>query len=210
MRELLAHNQLNARRFLQAYQSAFTTRSDGSSWPKWERTWTNATQYFRGLLRPGRRKSITGLAKQMATDQKQLERFIRESPWEHENVETHLREQAPAAMQGSTAALIVDGVGFPKKDDHSVGVGRQWCGVSGKVDNCQVAVNLTLATPGGQRNADQVTWPMGMQLYLPKKWAREDDSVYDDQEERERYARLRKEASGSMDARWQRTHWHQR
>ena len=194
MRELIAHNQLNARRFLQEYQSAFTTRSDGSSWPKWERTWANATQYFRGLLRPGRRKSITGLAKRMATDQEQLERFVRESPWEHENVEKHLREQAPAAVQGSTAALIVDGVGFPKKGDHSVGVGRQWCGVSGKVDNCQVAVNLTLATPGGQRNADQVTWPMGMQLYLPKKWAGDDESVYDDQEERERYARLREEA----------------
>jgi SRSO17 transposase len=194
MHEHLIHNQVNARRFLQDYQSAFTTRVDGSSWPKWERTWTNATQYFRGLLRPGRRKSITGLAKRMDTDQEQLERFVRESPWEHENVETHLREQAPAAVQASTAALIVDSVGFPKKGTHSVGVGRQWCGVLGKIDNCQVVVNLVLATPGEQRNADQVTWPMGMQLSLPKKWAGDDDSVYDDQEEREWYARLRQEA----------------
>jgi SRSO17 transposase len=76
-------------------------------------------------------------------------------------------------VQGSTAALIVDGVGFPKKGTHSVGVGCQWCGVLGKVDNCQVAVNLVLATPGEQRNADQVTWPMGMQLFLPKMgWRR--------------------------------------
>jgi SRSO17 transposase len=129
----------------------------------------------------------------MAADQEQLERFVRESPWETQQVQTQLREQAPAAVQGRTAALIVDGVGFPKKGAHSVGVGRQWCGVSGKVDNCQMAVNLTLAVPGERSNADQVTWPMGMQLYLPKKWGAEDDSVYESAEERERYARLREE-----------------
>jgi SRSO17 transposase len=194
MHEHLIHNQVNGHRFLQEYHSDFTTRLNGSSWPKWDRTWTNATQYFRGLLRPRRRKSITGLAKRMDPDQKQLERFIRESPWEHEHVETHLRAQTPAAVQTSTAALIVDSVGFPKKGTHSVGVGRQWCGVLAKVDNCQVIVDLILATPGEQRNADQVTWPMGMQLFLPKKWAGDDESVYDDQEEREWYVRLRQEA----------------
>lgn len=194
MRSLFAHKQLEAHRFLTAYKSVFTTRSGGSSWPNSERTWLHTSQYFRGLLRPGSRKSITGLAKRMNIDQEQLERFIRESPWEYQHVQSYLRDRAPAAVQASTAALIVDDVAFPKKGDHSVGVGRQWCGASGKVDNCQVAVNLTLAVAGKPSNADQLTWPMGMQLFLPKKWAGDDDSVYDSPEERERYARLRQEA----------------
>lgn len=108
------------------------------------------------------------------------------APWEDHLVQSYLRSKAPAAVQGSTAALIVDGVGFPKKGDHRVDVGRQWCGVSDKVDNCQMAVNLTLAVLGEPSNADQVTCLMGMQLYLPKKWGGDDES----DEERERYARL--------------------
>jgi hypothetical protein len=100
MLSLLAHNQLEAHRFLQGYESAFTSRSDGSTWPKWERTWSHARRYFRGLLHPGSRKSITGLAKRMNSDQEQLKRFVRESPWEHQRVQSHLRDNAPAAVQG--------------------------------------------------------------------------------------------------------------
>jgi SRSO17 transposase len=52
---------------------------------------------------------------------------------------------------------------------HTVGLYQQWCGATGMVDNCQV-INYTLARPGCDgRNADQVTWSLGMQLYLPKK-----------------------------------------
>ncbi len=71
----------------------------------------------------------------------QLERFVRESPWEHQNVESHLREEVPDEVQGPDAALIVDGMAIPKSGEKSVGVARQWCGATGKVDNCQVTVN---------------------------------------------------------------------
>jgi len=199
MGSVLAHNQLAAHRFIRQAKAAFTTQSDGSTWPKFDRTWRHADQYFRGLLRPGRHKTITGLATRMHADQERLERFIRESPWEHEQVETHLRETVPEAVQGPDAALIVDGMGIPKQGDYSVGVYQQWCGATGKLDNCQVTVNCTLARPAEDRNADQVTWPLGMRLYLPKKWTGEDESVYDDQHERADYAR-RREAAAIPDA----------
>jgi SRSO17 transposase len=189
----LAHPLVEGSQFFKDYQAAFTGRSDGSTWPNWERTWLHASRYFRGLLRPGSRKSITNIAAKTDDQQEQLERFIRDSPWEDDEVISHLRSRTPAAVQTGTAALILDDFGIPKKGSSSVGVGRQWCGATGKIDNCQSVVNLTLVTPGQQQNADQVTWPMGMRLYLPKKWAGNDPSVYQNQEEEERYARLRQE-----------------
>lgn len=203
MRNVLAHNQVSARRFIERFKTAFTTRSDGSTWPKWNRTWKHADQYFRALIRPGRRKSITGLAKRMNADQERLERFVRESPWEHTEVKRHLRATAPDIVQGSDAAVIVDGMGIPKQGDHSVGVTDQWCGASGGVDNCQVTINCTLARPGERCNADQVTWPLGSRLYVPKEWTGEDDSVYDDQHERERYAQLQEDAGIPDDIEYQ-------
>ncbi len=102
-------------------------------------------------------------------------------------------------MQGPDAALIVDGMAIPKSGEKSVGVASRWCGATGKVDNCQVTVNCTLARAGKQHNSDQVTWPLGARLYLPKKWtgeddSGEDDSVYETDREREKYAQLSEEA----------------
>ena len=59
---------------------------------------------------------------------------------------------------------IVDDTGFPKKGDHSVGVGRQYCGQLGKQENCQVAVSLSVATC-------EASLPVAWQLYLPEAWA---------------------------------------
>jgi SRSO17 transposase len=191
----LAHNYGDAMGFLREYQACFATRADGSSWPNWETTWLRGTEYFRGLVRPGSNKSIAGIASMVDIKQEKLERFVRESAWEYENVEDQLRMTAPEAAQGAASALILDGMGIPKQGPDSVGVGRQWCGATGKIDNCQTTVNLTLASPGQHRNADQVSWPLGMRLYLPKKWIGHDQSVYDSTHEQQQYADRRDNAA---------------
>ena len=61
-------------------------------------------------------------------------------------------------------AWIIDDTGFPKKGTCSVGVARQYCGQTGKQDNCQVAVSLSVAT-------HQASLPIAYRLYLPKDWA---------------------------------------
>ena len=62
------------------------------------------------------------------------------------------------------AVGIVDESGVAKSGKEPVGVGRQWNGNRGKVDNCIVAVHLGYAAPGFQCLLDT-------RLYLPQDWA---------------------------------------
>lgn len=59
--------------------------------------------------------------------------------------------------------LIFDESGFAKKGDDSVGVARQYCGSTGKVDNCQIAVFAAYASRYGYALLDK-------HLYVPQKW----------------------------------------
>lgn len=71
----------------------------------------------------------------------------------------------PAMTQaGPIVAWIVDDTGLPKKGTHSVGAARQYCGQTGKQDNCQVAVSLSVATW-------KASLPIAYRLYLPEVWA---------------------------------------
>ena len=45
-----------------------------------------------------------------------------------------------------------------------MGVARQYCGVLGKQDNCQVAVSVSLA-------CEAASVPVAWQLYVPREWA---------------------------------------
>lgn len=59
--------------------------------------------------------------------------------------------------------LILDGSDVPKRGIHSAGVAAQWCGASGKTDNCQAGVFLGYASRKGYTLLDR-------RLYLPEPW----------------------------------------
>jgi len=59
---------------------------------------------------------------------------------------------------------IIDESGNPKKGTHTVGVQRQWCGNTGKKDNCVVGVHLAYA-------AGDFHGLLDSDLYLPESWA---------------------------------------
>jgi len=53
--------------------------------------------------------------------------------------------------------------GFPKRGRHSAGIGPQYCGLTGRVENCQVGVFLSYVTAAGHALIDR-------ELYLPEDW----------------------------------------
>src|SRR5260221_10023726 len=61
------------------------------------------------------------------------------------------------------AVLVVDETGDLKKGTASAGVQRQYTGTAGRVENCQVAVFLSYASPAGHALIDR-------ELYLPRSW----------------------------------------
>ena len=127
--------------------------------------------YCKGLLLPGKRKSIEPMAARLDPARVQplrqsLHHLVAKSPWSDEVLLGEVRNQVLAAMQkpGPVMAWIVDDTGFPKKGKHSVGVARQYCGQVGKRENCRVAVSLSVATWSS-------SLPVAYRLYLPKEWA---------------------------------------
>ena len=129
--------------------------------------------YVTGLCLPGDRKSIEPMAARVdprhaRSRHQSMHHFIADAPWDAAAVLRVAREWvlAPMVRHGPVAAWIVDDIGFPKKGQHSVGVARQYCGVLGKQDNCQVVVSVSVAN-------DAVSLPVAYQLYLPESWARD-------------------------------------
>ncbi len=97
-----------------------------------------------------------------------MHHFVANAPWQEIAVLRVARDLVLGEMErhGPVAAWVVDDTGFPKKGQHSVGVARQYCGVLGKQDNCQVAVSVSLAN-------DAISVPAAYQLYLPEAWVKD-------------------------------------
>jgi SRSO17 transposase len=97
-----------------------------------------------------------------------MQRLLNGSGWDADAVRDDLRDYVVEQLGASDAVLVLDETGFVKKGDRSAGVQRQDTGTAGKQENCQVAVFLAYAAPGGVALVDR-------DLYLPKSWT--DDRV---------------------------------
>lgn len=126
--------------------------------------------YCTGLMSPLKRKSVEPMAAHLAPQatrsrHQSLHHFVADSAWSDEQMLLRVAQWVVPAMDFSDGAWwIVDDTGFPKQGQHSVGVARQYCGMLGKQDNCQVAVSVSLACQAG-------SLPVAWQLYLPEEWA---------------------------------------
>ena len=132
-------------------------------------TRAKASLYVRGILADVERKNGWQLAETLdMSDPHPLQRLLNEAKWYADCVQKRQREQVLSVLDEQSGVLVLDESGFPKKGKHSAGVSAQYCGRSGKVDNCQVGVYLTLATRNGSGILDR-------RLYLPKRWCEDND-----------------------------------
>jgi SRSO17 transposase len=126
--------------------------------------------YCTGLMAPLKRKSVEPMASHLAPSatrsrHQSLHHFVADSAWSDEEMLLRVAQWVVPAMDFQDGGWwIIDDTGFPKQGRHSVGVARQYCGMLGKQDNCQVAVSVTLACQAG-------SLPVAWRLYLPKEWA---------------------------------------
>jgi SRSO17 transposase len=126
--------------------------------------------YCTGLLLPGERKSVEPMAARLAPDtvrskHQSMHHFVADAPWSDTALLAVVWRytQPVLAHRGGLAAWLVDDSGLPKKGKHSVGVGHQYCGQSGKQESCQVAVSLSVANASA-------SVPIAFRLYLPEAW----------------------------------------
>ncbi|MER7949716.1 IS701 family transposase [Streptomyces sp. NPDC096079] len=119
--------------------------------------------YVRGLLAPVERKNGWQLAEWAGhRDPAGLPHLLNGARWDVEAVRDDLRDYV-AERLGPGGVLIIDDTGFIKKGTTSAGVGRQYTGTSGKIDNCQIGVFAAYASGSGRALVDR-------ELYLPKAW----------------------------------------
>jgi SRSO17 transposase len=128
-----------------------------------------AFQYVSGLFQ-SEKSNIEKMCETVeGSEQQNLNHFISDSPWDAQSVMNRVAEdtykvlQDVASQRGHKMGLIIDESGGRKQGDKSVGVGRQYLGSLGKVDNGQVAVFASFVC-GEERGL------INTRLFLPESW----------------------------------------
>lgn len=126
-------------------------------------------RYVTGLLTEHPTKNCDTLAQVLpGTSEQRLQYLLTDMAWDHDDLNRQrVRRMRDLPTEGD-GVLLFDDTGFAKQGMRSVGVQRQYSGTLGKTGNCQVAVTCHYA----ERT---LAWPVGVRLYLPKRWAEDRD-----------------------------------
>ena len=126
----------------------------------------NALQYIKGLFQTQTGKRNIERINEVipGSNYENAQHFISDSKWDFRPVMNKVSKEASELfINHKLVGLLIDESGNEKKGEHSVGVGRQYCGQIGKVENCQVAVYAALSVNPYYALRDT-------ELYLPKEW----------------------------------------
>lgn len=119
--------------------------------------------YIEGQLGPLERKSIEPIADAAGVPSRLLQGFLSVLTWDEAAIRNKVQEIMKRKHSGDEGVLIIDETSFAKKGTETACVQRQYCGATGKVDNCVVSVHSVFASGGFHT-------PIDADLYLPKSW----------------------------------------
>jgi SRSO17 transposase len=123
-----------------------------------------ARAFVLGLLSGLRRKNCWTIAEQAGDATPDgMQHLLAAARWDADAVRDDVRAYVAEHLGSLDAVLVVDETGDLKKGTASAGVQRQYTGTAGRVENCQVAVFLSYASPAGHALIDR-------ELYLPRSW----------------------------------------
>lgn len=120
--------------------------------------------YVEGQLSKLDRKSVEPIALAAGVAPRTLQQFLNFLEWDQEQLIDTLQWRVARDWTSPHAIGLIDETACPKKGDKTPGVQRQWCGATGKEDNCLVTVHLGYAV-------DDFHCLLDSELYLPKSWA---------------------------------------
>ena len=121
--------------------------------------------YLSGLMSAVERKTAEGIALEIKTPQsvRSTQRFLKTYKWDDEAMQDQHQQNVAKAIATEDGMLTLDASEFPKKGKNSVGVAHQYCGNTGKKDNCQSGVFIGYA-------GDKGYGLIGSRLYMPELW----------------------------------------
>lgn len=124
--------------------------------------------YVLGLLADLKRKSIEPIALAAGSAVRTLQEFLSFLDWDHEAANDHLQRLVMDRHGCERAIGVFDASGHAKQGRMTPGVRRQWCGETGKVDNCVVGQHLLYAD---NHPTNPFNCALASDLFLPKEWS---------------------------------------
>jgi len=103
-------------------------------------------EYIRGQLSELPRKSVEPIALAAGLAPRTLQEFLRTDVWNHAKMRDRVQQIVVCDHWEADSIGILDDSGHPKKGRHTACVNRQYCGRTGKLDNCVVSVHLTFSS----------------------------------------------------------------
>lgn len=141
-------------KYLREYRDCFG-RSD---------TRGHLTTYVEGQLSKLDRKSVEPIALAAGVPPRTLQQFLNSLEWDQEQLIDTLQWHVARDHTSDRSIGLIDETSCPKKGDKTPGVQRQWCGATGKKDNCLTTVHLGYAV-------DDFHCLLDSDLFLPESWA---------------------------------------
>lgn len=120
-------------------------------------------EYVKGQLSDLPKKNVQRIARLADVPPRTLQEFLSLSEWDEDRLRDTVQHVVARDHADEQAIGVIDESGHPKKGKKTACVHRDYCGASGKVDNCVMGVHLCYASFDGRFRA-----MLDSDLYLPK------------------------------------------